>query len=259
MFSSSFFCSAQSYEFGIVHVSNYDFKVVAIPDFDSAGNTDVSDVGFTLVLPTGSVDITNPVGLLTSRTWTVQEFDAAFLTGQGLGDGTKDVFQFNLSPGQSILAHTTGQQIDLVSFQITNSPVTGSMSFLLNSDPIATGAGDVLDSFYNSDIDGTGTEDYFSAPASGLDNFMFSTLSLEELILDDSSISVYPNPAENWLTINGDYSNINSVEIYSMSGQLVIEITNDFGKIDTGNLQSGIYFLKVKTDTLNKTIKFIKE
>ena len=49
-------CTAQGYQFGIVHINNYDFKIVAIPDFTSAGNTDISDVGFTLILPAGMAD-----------------------------------------------------------------------------------------------------------------------------------------------------------------------------------------------------------
>ncbi len=254
---TSLFCSAQSYELGIVHVSNYDFKVVAIPDFDSAGNTDISDVGFTLVLPAGAVDATNPVGLLTARTWTVQEFDAAFLSGLGLGDGSKDVFQFNLPPGQSVLAHTSGQQIDLVSFQITNNPVAGSLSFLLNNDPIAAGAGGVLDSFYNSNIDNTTTQDYFSMPNPSLDNFMFSTLTVEQVVLEDHAITVYPNPASDYINISTTY-NIQYVEMFDVLGKKVT-LTENNNQIHVNNLQSGIYIIKIFTNKGKITKKIVIE
>jgi hypothetical protein len=255
-FFTTIFCSAQSYEFGIVHISDYNFKVVAIPDFDSAGNTDISDVGFTMVLPAGNDDVINPVGLLTSRTWSVQEFDATFLTGLGLGDGTKDVFQFNLPPGQSVLAHTSGQQIDLVSFQISNNPVGGSMYFLLNTDPIAAGAGGVLDSFYNSNIDNTTTQDYFSMPNASLDNFMFSTLTVLEAVLEDNSISVYPNPVSKNLNMISQFSS--TYKLIDISGKEIFSgsIIGGSSALDVSSLDSGIYFIHF-TNNSNITIKKI--
>ena len=93
-----------SYKFGIVHLSNNDFKIVALPRIESIV-TDISDIGFTLMLPAGNADIINETGLLGDRVWTVQEFDAALLSGMGLGDGTRDAFQFNLPDGQTILSH----------------------------------------------------------------------------------------------------------------------------------------------------------
>jgi len=56
--------NAQTYEFGIVNVSGNNFKIVAVPDFNSAGNTNVSDAGFSLTIPAGSSDIVNLVNLL---------------------------------------------------------------------------------------------------------------------------------------------------------------------------------------------------
>ncbi|MFD2823797.1 T9SS type A sorting domain-containing protein [Lacinutrix iliipiscaria] len=247
---------AQSYDLGIIHITNYDFKIVAIPDFDSAGNTDISDVGFTLVLPAGNVDVINPVGLLTARPWTTNEYDAAFLTGLGLGDGTKDVFQFNMPPGQSILAHTTGQQIDLVSFSISNTPTSDQMYFLLNSDPIALGAGNVLDSFYNSNIDETTTQDYFSAPAAGLDSFMFSTLTVEDHVLSNTSISVYPNPTSHYINIDTALE-ISSVEIFDILGKKVLTTKNT--RIDVSHFQKGLYLMNIFTKKGKLTKKIVIE
>jgi len=239
-------CNGQVYEFGIVQISNYNFKVVAIPNFNSTGNTDISDVGFSLVLPAGIDDVINPVGLLTSRTWTVQQFDAAFLTGQGLGDGTKDVFQFNLPPGQSLVAHTNGQQIDLVSFDISNMPTTGVMSILLNSDPITTGAGGVLDSFYNSNIDATTTQDYFSGIAVGMESFSFSTLGVKDPILS-KNIAVYPNPTSTYINISSTII-LDRIELYDVLGKQVLN-TTETKQLKVDYLQSGLYFLKLFATT----------
>ena len=248
---------SQGYEFGIVQIADYNFKVVAIPDFDSAGNTDVSDVGFTLMMPAGSVDITNQTGLLGGRAWTLTQFDAATLAGLG-GDGTEDGFQFNLPAGQTLLAHTNGQQIDLVSFDVTNTPITGQMRFLLNSETIATNAGGALDSFYNSNIDATTTQDYFSGIASGLGSFDFSTLSIKdaETLL---GISVYPNPTKGKLYLNGDTSKLKDIHIYSMTGQHVMKVKDNFREINIESLQAAIYFVKLNTTDAAGTYKIVKE
>ncbi|WP_347921767.1 T9SS type A sorting domain-containing protein [Pontimicrobium sp. SW4] len=258
MFTS--ICMAQTYEFALVHNGNYDFKVVAIPNFDSGGNTDISDIGFTLMLPAGTADIVNHNGLLTSRTWTVQQHDAAFLTGQGLGDGTLDAFQFNVPPGQSIITHTNGQQIDLISFQVSNNPTSGTMYFLLNSDPIATGAGSVLDSFYNTDLDGPGgnpTADYFGGLASGMESFSFAPLSIDNAKIDLAFISVYPNPTKG--VVNVDTSKtISKLELYDVLGKLVVTKTNSY-RIDLTQLPNGIYFLKGEVDNTSFTRRIVKQ
>jgi len=66
-----------------------------------------------------------------------------------------------------------------------------------------------------------------------------------------SNLSVYPNPAKNTLTIDGDYT---SATIYNVFGKLVL--TTDYQEtIDVSALSNGIYFIKVD----NTTIKFIKQ
>jgi hypothetical protein len=66
-----------------------------------------------------------------------------------------------------------------------------------------------------------------------------------------SNLSVFPNPTENTLTIDGDYT---SATIYDLFGKLVL--TTDYqNTIDVSTLSNGIYFIKVD----NTTIKFIKQ
>jgi hypothetical protein len=231
--------SSQGYKFGIVHISNYDFKIVAIPDFDSAGNTDVSDVGFTLMMPAGSADITNRTGLLGARSWGLTKFDAAILMSLG-GDGTEDAFIFNLTVGQTIFSHTMSQQIDLVSFDVTNMPVTGQVRFLLNSETI--NAGGNFDSFYNSNIDATTTQDYFSGLAVGMESFDFSVLGIEDNILQNS-IKIYPNPASDIIHISSSIE-IEQIKMFDVLGKEVLS-TNKTLQIKINHLQSGIYFLKI--------------
>lgn len=240
----SIISNAQGYKFGLIHINNYDFKIIGIPDFDSIGNTDVSDIGFAIMLPAASnADIVNEIGLLTGRTWTVQQFDAAFLTNLGLGDGTKDIFLFNLPPGQSLVAHTAEQEIDLVSFQISNMPLTGEMTFLLNSNPIAMGSGGVLDSFYNSNIDATTTQDYFSGLAIGFESFMFDTLNVEDFNVSIPTLNVYPNPTKDYITVDTQQM-IKHLELYNLGGKLIIR-NNYKNEVDLSQLSDGIYLLKI--------------
>ena len=250
---------AQSYQFGLVHNSGYNFKVVAIPDFTSAGNTDISDIGFALVLPAGTVDAINQSSLMSGRTWTLQQFDATFLTGLGLGDGSKDVFLFNNPPGQSLISHNSGDQIDLVSFDISDMPITDEMYFLLNSDPIALGAGSVLDSFFNSNIDNTTTQDYYSGIASGMESFMFSTLDIEEQEVLATNIVLYPNPTKEFVQIKlPSNTNLEKVELHDISGKLVLSQTGN-KLIKVNHLSAGVYLVTIQYEGLRAIKRLIIE
>lgn len=263
---SIFICSAQSYKlssppppgccidyysFGIVHLNNYDFKIVAITHFDSEKNTDVSDIGFTLLLPTGITNIINEVGLLDGRVWTIQEFDASYLLGEGLGDGTRDAFQFNLPVGQSIFSHAYEQQIDLISFTVSNLPMAGELSLLPNDDAIAIGIGGVLDSFYNSIISiesSTPMQDNFYQIYNGMGVFPFSTLDIENFELLNS-LNVYPNPSSEYINIESKLE-LNKISLHNILGEKVLE-SMQTKHINVRELSAGIYFLNLFVNNQN--------
>lgn len=74
--------------------------------------------------------------------------------------------------------------------------------------------------------------------AQALYRFNTSSLSIEDFNTD--SLSFYPNPAQNSITLNQE----NCVtKIYSITGQLVKTSTEN--KIDISNLSSGIYLIKI--------------
>ena len=70
-------------------------------------------------------------------------------------------------------------------------------------------------------------------------------------INSSTHFSVYPNPAINTLTVDGNYT---SAAIYNVFGEVVLT-TNYQKTIDVTALSSGIYFIKVD----NTIIKFIKQ
>ena len=248
------FALGQSYEFAIVHNGGYNFSVVAIPDFDSAGDTDISDIGFALMLPAGNADVAN-LTQFNGRTLSSTQVDAATLSANGLGDGTRDSFLINLPPGQTILAHTSGQQIVITSFDITNTPTSGQLEILANSDPIAQGLGGAFDSFYNSNIDNTSTQDYFGGLVPGQDSFMFSTLGID----DEAStlgLSIYPNPTKNKITISPNLV-LDKVELYDITGKLIN--TYNTKTLNVSDYNSGVYLLKIFTGNKTTTKRFVKE
>jgi hypothetical protein len=250
------------YEFGIINISNNNFKIVVVPNFASTGNTNISDIGFTLTIPTGSSDIINLVNIL-GNNWSVTKFDGATLSGAGISDGSLDVYNIKRDPASTILSHTSGQQIDLVSFDIDNMPTSGTMNFLNNSDPIAMhpAFGGGINSFYNSDIDNTAVDDYFTGYVSGMDSHTFSSLDINSIALD-IDLSIYPNPTKGKLNI--ETNKAISYSIYNILGQSVKlkgELENSSKKsINLSHLPDGIYILKVKDDSENsKSFKIIKK
>jgi hypothetical protein len=78
--------------------------------------------------------------------------------------------------------------------------------------------------------------------------------------LGNSLVSIYPNPATNHITIEGNKKELNGISIYNLQGQEIVKkieiLENNQSKktLDLSNLNSGIYFIKTKTTT-NKLIK----
>lgn len=76
----------------------------------------------------------------------------------------------------------------------------------------------------------------------------------------DSSISIYPNPTNSFVTINCN-SNIKSIELYDVQGRILeSSIENSTtSKLDISEKQNGIYFLKINTENGSKVEKIVKE
>ncbi len=67
--------------------------------------------------------------------------------------------------------------------------------------------------------------------------------------------SIYPNPAENILTVATDFQ-VETIKIYSLFGQLVIDNANT-NTIDVSRLTQGFYLAEIKLNngqTISKKI-----
>ena len=83
------------------------------------------------------------------------------------------------------------------------------------------------------------------------------TTSLSKFFIQ-KSISVYPNPTANFITLNReDLTGNFSLEIYSLLGELLIS-SNAQTQVDLSNLTNGVYILKLIQDNFIFTKKIVK-
>jgi len=71
-------------------------------------------------------------------------------------------------------------------------------------------------------------------------------------------ITIYPNPATNTLYTNG-LTGINTVEVYDISGKLLLSKQLNSNQIDISSLAKGLYFIKLTTEEGSVVRKFVKE
>ncbi|MCR5014550.1 MAG: FG-GAP-like repeat-containing protein [Bacteroidales bacterium] len=68
---------------------------------------------------------------------------------------------------------------------------------------------------------------------------------------------VYPNPSEGVAYLEG--AGIQSVEVFNVTGQRVMEIEGEVEKISLENLENGIYFVRLRFETEERYTKIILE
>lgn len=76
----------------------------------------------------------------------------------------------------------------------------------------------------------------------------------------NTSINIYPNPANGFLTISSE-SQIENIEIYDLQGRTVLvnQIYSNQSEIQIGNLKSGSYFIKIHSGNNIEYRTFIKD
>ena len=88
-------------------------------------------------------------------------------------------------------------------------------------------------------------------------NVVGDVLGVEEFSLENS-VSIFPNPTSNIITIDtSNKINVNSLELYNIVGKQVIK-TNNVSTLDLSELSSGVYMLRVITDSGTLTKKVIR-
>ena len=93
--------------------------------------------------------------------------------------------------------------------------------------------------------------------------FKNSTTNLEKLLVLNTSVLVYPNPATDILNINisnAGFKN-SSLSIYNVAGQQIINTSMNGAnaQINIESLSNGIYFVNIANENgFFKTVKFVK-
>ena len=86
-------------------------------------------------------------------------------------------------------------------------------------------------------------------------NGALSYSDIKELSIINSSLSITPNPAKDYITING--GNIKEVRISDVSGRVLL--VGNTKKVDVRGLVSGVYYVAIETLNGNHAIyKFVK-
>jgi hypothetical protein len=173
-----------------------------------------------------------------------------------------DITKFDISSLQmvntshSCFTRITGNKVEFI-FENINLPFDddnndGYLVFKIKTLPTLT---------INSTISNT-AEIYFDYNFPIITNTATSTYQIltNSSFVFENEFTLFPNPAKNTLTISKKgNSEITSVEVYNLIGQLVIIKPNFSESLDISNLTSGNYFIKVNTKNGNGITKFIKE
>ncbi|MFD2824044.1 T9SS type A sorting domain-containing protein [Lacinutrix iliipiscaria] len=167
---------------------------------------------------------------------------------------------------------TAADDLSLISVALTaNIPANSTIVF----EVFAAGAGTTLGQTFFPGINAAGENDdsYIMAadcaltaptPLSAVSpsdqyvmNVIGDILSVEDYSLSNS-ISIYPNPTSD--IVNIDVSNaisVRSLELYNIIGKQVLK-NNGASTLDLSQLNSGVYMLKVVTDSGSLTKKIIR-
>jgi len=122
-----------------------------------------------------------------------------------------------------------------------------------------------IDGITLSDNDGDAEDDILEDYLEELEEQIGSEPDKEELVLErlksteTDMVSLYPNPAVNFINVKIEDVSTYEVEVYDLIGNLVISeksdnMLNTALKIDISNLQKGVYLMYIETST-KRTIK----
>jgi len=222
---------AQKYNFTLIQNSAYNFSVAAVPDFTSA-TPFRSDQNFTILVPDG-ITLSNVTGGYSVPVFTAID---AYAPGQ-------DAIAFNLV--QDIATpSTTGASIVLTTFDVVGSPTSGQIDIIGNTHALVVLNPAIFASRFLGPLSGNlgdpNTENY--GGQTGTTSYLFAPLGVSDKKLE--KLEVYPNPTKGEVFIKG-IKDLQSIELFTITGQRVNSIKTSIDKVDMSNLQTGVYFMKI--------------
>jgi arabinogalactan endo-1,4-beta-galactosidase len=103
-----------------------------------------------------------------------------------------------------------------------------------------------------------GAWDADGSPSIAMDAFLDkTTLSVENFKSLDGVFNVYPNPSKSIITINALENRVNTIKLYSLNGNILIEKKGNYKNLemDISKLTAGIYFIKINNKVVKKILK----
>ncbi|WP_452599525.1 T9SS type A sorting domain-containing protein [Pontimicrobium sp. MEBiC01747] len=250
------------YTFSLVQNSGYNYSVVAVPDYTASAAPNLESFSLTIMIQdggyTGKDHITLPYGSIElTTTGEIPIFTAAQLDSADPGND-RGAYVMSISSGSfSLPMHNANEPFPIVTFDILGSPTTGEVSILDNGSSLAMAAGGQFDSFMRADTTGGFNPILVYEGQSGTTSYSFATLTVEENEL--TGYSIFPNPANDVVTIKGLENTLSKVEVFNIAGQKVYNSTSNMETINVSTFNAGVYFVKLSTEEASLTTKLIKE
>ncbi len=186
-------------------------------------------------------------------------------TDNGSVASTEAAYSFTVESGRNLVANFAVQ-----TFQITATvePAEGGTAIgggTYNYGDMVTIEVDTNEdwAFLNWTENGSVVSEEKSFTFTALENRHFvANLEYTEGVGEQSanSVIIYPNPVNDKLTVEAQET-IGTVEIYNLMGAMVYSQKNCGNKVEinTADLQSGIYFIRLTNDKVSETRRFVKE
>lgn len=79
--------------------------------------------------------------------------------------------------------------------------------------------------------------------------------------LEKMDVSIYPNPTNAFVIIKSEGNDDTEISLFTMNGKLIQRVENISGqyRMDLGDLPSGVYFIRVESNTAVSTQKLLKQ
>jgi len=203
-------------------------------------------------------------------------FDNTFNPGTGIGNNQFYIFSINsaclLNNNKLMIGGTFFKYNDIEKNNLARLNEDGSLDAIFHSgkgtDQNGLGIGSPIYAITplvgNKILIGGSFIKYNDTTSNGIariyNNEVIKT-GLESVNINQNTISIYPNPATNFISINAS-DNIQSISLLNHTGQLIESIPIHYKKehmIATDHLAKGIYFIQVASNDFNTTHKIIIE
>ncbi len=110
-----------------------------------------------------------------------------------------------------------------------------------------------------ADLDNDGDMDPISASQTDNTVYWFENDLLGIPDLNFQNIEIYPNPTKGLVYISSKPGAIINITVFDILGKEVFKINEGFGQMDISSFQSGMYLIKITTDSGSFVEKIIKE